>query len=216
MQITLSSHVLSNELHCPDGKTRVELCDKAHPGLYVEVRATSPGQGTYYLRYKDTTGKTCHQKIGRTTDIDLADARKRRKHLRAEIPLGADPRGEAKARKEVPTLDGLHRAVLAVREAPEALLQTRRGAVPAADQGDLRQPAAQPDHPAADPGLPHGGAADGTRPGTCDHHLKLLKRVFNLAVEWGVSRDRTRLRGCRCSRRQQGRALPDDASWSDW
>ena len=103
--LKLTQHLIATELHCPDGKTRVELCDPDLPGLYVDVRATSPGQGTYYLRYKDATGKTCHQKIGRTTDIDLVEARKRAKQLRAEIALGADPRGEAKAQKEVPTLD---------------------------------------------------------------------------------------------------------------
>jgi hypothetical protein len=75
--VKLTQHIITNDLHCPDGKTRVELCDRELPGLYVEVRATNPGQGTYYLRYKDDTGKTCHQKVGRTTDIDLAEARKK-------------------------------------------------------------------------------------------------------------------------------------------
>ena len=105
--IKLTQHVVTHELQCPDGKTRVELCDSELPGLYIEVRATSQGQGTYYLRYKDRNAQslTCHQKIGRTTEIDLADARKRAKQLKAEIALGADPRGEAKAQKEVPTLD---------------------------------------------------------------------------------------------------------------
>jgi integrase len=28
--------------------------------------------------------------------------------------------------------------------------------------------------------------ATGLAPATCDHHLKLLKRMFNLAVDWGV------------------------------
>jgi hypothetical protein len=86
-------------------RSRIELCDKDLPGLYVEVRVSNQGQGTYYLRYKDSTGKTSHQKIGRTTDMDLADARKKARHLKAEIALGANPSAEAKAQKEVPTLD---------------------------------------------------------------------------------------------------------------
>ena len=45
-----------------DGKNRIEYCDTELPGLYIETRATSEGQGTWYLRYKDANGKTCHQK----------------------------------------------------------------------------------------------------------------------------------------------------------
>ena len=73
------------------------MCCAETPGLYIEVRATSQGQGIYYLRYKDVGGKTCHQKVGRTLDLTKADARRRAKALRAEIALGADPRGQAKA-----------------------------------------------------------------------------------------------------------------------
>lgn len=90
-------------LQTPAGKTRIEYCDADMPGLYIEVRATSEGQGTYYLRYKDGTGKTCHQKLGRTIDTTLVNARKQAKTLKAEIALGADPRGEEKAKKEIMT-----------------------------------------------------------------------------------------------------------------
>src|SRR6476659_9285659 len=96
MLIKLNEYVLRHDLQCPAEKSRVELCDSELPGLYVEVRATRQGQGTYYLRYKDRDGKTCHQKIGRTSEIDLAEARQRAKKLKAEIQLGSDPRGEAR------------------------------------------------------------------------------------------------------------------------
>lgn len=84
--IKLNSSFITNNLKCPDEKRRIEYCDKSVPGLYIEVRATSPGEGTYYLRYKDPTGKTCHQKIGRTTEIKLEDARKKAKKVRS-VPL---------------------------------------------------------------------------------------------------------------------------------
>jgi integrase len=108
--VTLTPEFLATQLVCPPGKRRMEYVDRGVNGqgglgLYVEVRETSPGIGTFYLRYKDKSGKTCHQKIGSTTVISLADARKEAKRLKAEITLGADPRAEAKARKEVITLD---------------------------------------------------------------------------------------------------------------
>ena len=74
--VRLSTTYVANNLQCPDGKNRSEHCDSELPGLYIEVRSTSQGQGTYYLRYKDANGRTCHQKLGRTTEIDLMDGAK--------------------------------------------------------------------------------------------------------------------------------------------
>src|SRR6478735_1498268 len=102
-EIKLTQHVIDHELRCPDGSRRTELCCEEVRGFYVEVRSTSPGQGTYYLRYKDGGGTTRHQKIGRTAEVTLGDARKQAKDLKARIRLGADPRGEAEARKAVMT-----------------------------------------------------------------------------------------------------------------
>jgi integrase len=103
-KIQLTEDFLSTSLLCPSDKRRIEYCDKHVPGLYVEVRNTSPGEGTWYLRYKDSAGKTCHQRIGRTTDIDLDTARDKAKELRARITLGEDPRLEAKAKQAQMTL----------------------------------------------------------------------------------------------------------------
>ncbi|MBK9246115.1 MAG: site-specific integrase [Burkholderiales bacterium] len=104
MKLKLTQEFIQTQLRCPEGKGRVEYCDTEVPGLYVEARATSPGEGTFYLRYKDRGGKTCHQKLGRTGDVGLAEARKAAKTMRAEISLGQrDPRAEAKARTAVPT-----------------------------------------------------------------------------------------------------------------
>jgi hypothetical protein len=94
--VKLTPAILTQGLNCPPGKTRLELCDADLPGLYIEVRATAPGQGTFYYRYKDTIGKTCHKRIGSTTDITLADARKQAKVIKGDIAKGIDPKGEPK------------------------------------------------------------------------------------------------------------------------
>ena len=96
--------VVPDKLVCPEGKRRIEYVDTGGTGLYVEVRATAPDQGTYYLRYKDANGKTCHQKLGTTIDIGLDEARRLAKRQRAEITLGKDPRSEANNKKSIPTL----------------------------------------------------------------------------------------------------------------
>ena len=43
------------QLVCPPGLRRVEYVDQGGLGLYVEVRASSPGVGTFYLRYRTRT-----------------------------------------------------------------------------------------------------------------------------------------------------------------
>jgi len=105
--VKLTSDFVANNLQCPDGKRRVEYCDKDLLGLYFEMR--SSGLSTYYLRFKNGDGKTCHHKIGRTTDIDLDEARRRAKTLKAEIFLklssGIDPRNVAPIKPEVPTVN---------------------------------------------------------------------------------------------------------------
>jgi len=72
----LNQDYIDTHLACPPGKNRIELVDPSRTGLYIEVRAASPGAGTYYLRYKDAAGKTCHHKLGRTCDMSLEQARK--------------------------------------------------------------------------------------------------------------------------------------------
>ena len=72
MIIKLTTDFIANQLQCSDGQRRIEYVDKGGTGLYVEVRVTSPGDGTFYWRTRSPeTGKTIHHKLGRTTEIDL-------------------------------------------------------------------------------------------------------------------------------------------------
>lgn len=183
--IKLTQDVINTGLQCPGGKTRIELCDTDLPGLYVEVRATNQGQGTYYLRYKDATNKTCHQKIGRTTDTSLPDARKRAKTLKAEIQLGADPRGAAKANKAVITFADLFDLHYLPYVKPrkrswkrdEELYRLRiKGAFGHKRLNEISRQQVQKFHTSV---LDQGLSA-----ATADHHVKLIRHALNLAVEW--------------------------------
>ncbi len=98
MKQKLSQKFIDKGLLCPDGRKQIEYCDTELPGLYVLVSSISPDIGTYYLRYK-VSGKTCHRKIGRTTDINLKDARNSAKLLKLEISQGKDPQAETKQKR---------------------------------------------------------------------------------------------------------------------
>ena len=99
MKIKLSTMFINNELTCPEGRKQIEYCDTEVPGLYVLVSNVSPGIGTYYLRYKDETGKTKHKKICRTDVIKLKESRDRAKYLKLEIAQGKDPQAETKKKR---------------------------------------------------------------------------------------------------------------------
>lgn len=71
----LDQAFVDTQLYCPPGKARHEIVDPQRTGLYIEVRSSNPRQGTYYVRYKDAGKKTCHEKLGRTTELPLDNAR---------------------------------------------------------------------------------------------------------------------------------------------
>jgi len=185
--LVLTQHVIANQLHTPAGKDRTEICCAQQPGLYIEVRSTSPGQGTYYFRYKNANGKTCHQKIGRTTDIDLATARKQAKTVKAEVSLGADPRAAAKAKKEVLTFTEFFTEHYLPYKKPrkrswkrdEELFRLRLQ--PSFGDKRLNQIGRQQIQSFHTELL-----ASGLAPASADHHLKLLKHALNLAIDWGL------------------------------
>jgi integrase len=183
----LDQTFVDQHLICPAERLRIEVVDPQRTGLYIEVRATSPGQGTYYVRYKDATNKTCHQKIGRTTEMNLAEARRRAKTIKASIVMGADPRGEVRAQKAVPTLT----AFFTESYLPNAKPRKRSWKK---DEGlftmyvkekfgqrrlnELRKLEVSEYHGSLlEKNLSHA---------TADHVIKLLRQMMNKAVEWDV------------------------------
>ncbi|MES1979807.1 MAG: site-specific integrase [Pseudomonadota bacterium] len=189
----LDQAFIDTQLHCPPGDRRIEFVDPLRTGLYIEVRATSPGQGTYYLRYKDAAGKTCHQKLGRTIEMTLFEARKQARNMKASITMGADPRGEAKAQKAVPTFDeffndsylpyaeprkrsykkdrGMYLMYVAGRFGQTRINAIRRQDVHEFHAGLLK--IVQPNGKTLSPAM-------------ADHVVKLIRQMLNKAVEWEI------------------------------
>jgi integrase len=183
--VTLTPSFVKSQLHCPPDKKRVEFCDATFPGLYVEARATSPGQGTYYLRYKNMQGKTTHVKLGRTTELTLAQARKLAQSTKAEVLLGADPQAERKRQRQVPTFaEFAHEHYLPYIKPRKRSWQRdacllRCHLLPAFGESLLNSITR------AQVTQLHTALHDsGRAPATCDQVLILLRRMLNLAVEW--------------------------------
>ncbi|WP_430232618.1 tyrosine-type recombinase/integrase [Nitrosomonas communis] len=174
-----------SHLQCPEDKPRIEYCDQDTPGLYVEVRATSQGQGTYYLRYKDDAGKTCHQRIGRTTEVTLAEARRQAKKLKAEIALGKNLREEGKPKQSELTYEQLfvdhyvpHKS-LHKRSIEDDIRIFRLKLQPTLGHKLLHQITR------FDIQLLLNSFREKLAPASCNHILKVIRHSLNLAIEWG-------------------------------
>lgn len=185
--VKLTQEFIDKQLVCPDGVNRFEAVSDDRSGLYVETRKASNGYGTYYLRYKDANNKSCHQKIGRTQDMTLAEAKEAVKTLKAEIALGADPRAEEKARLAVITYDTffdeyyLPYAKNRKRswDRDEELYRLRiRPAFGQRRLNDVTRLQIQKFHAKL--------MNEGLAAATANHHIKLIRRMLNLAIEWSV------------------------------
>ena len=81
---------------------RYDVYDEVLPGLLLRVE--TGGTKTYYLKYRTTTRAQRMLKLGRTTDITLAEVREEGKRQRGEIALGKDPAEERRKQRQGLTL----------------------------------------------------------------------------------------------------------------
>lgn len=184
--VKLTDAFIASELKCPDDKPKIEYCDKDNPGLYVLVSAQSPGQGTYFYRYKGDSNKTAHKKIGRTIEMTLGEARRKYKTLKAEIVLGADPQAEERARKAVITFSEFFdekylphaKAHKRSWDRDVQLFRRIRDVFGGKRLNEITRHQIQDFHSSV--------KVEGLSPASADHHLKLIRHSLNLAVEWEI------------------------------
>lgn len=182
--VRLTEEFLSNNLQCPDDKRRAEFCDTIVPGMLYEVRSSTPGKATIWVRYK-SNGKTAYAKVGKSTEMSLAEARVKAREIKAEIELGADPRVEEKERLAVITFDDFFKEHYLSHvksrkrswERDEELYRLR--IAPKFGNRRLNQVTRlqiQNFHVAL--------MEEGLAAATANHHIKLIRRMYNLAIEW--------------------------------
>jgi integrase len=175
------------KLRCPEGKRSIQYCDSDLPGLILEVRSKNHSRSTWWVRYKDQSKCTKYVRLGHYPDISLDEARQLAKSEKARIQLGADPRADEKARKAVPTLtefmEDMYFPHVRTRKLTAAKDQEyhRLRLHDAFGHKRLNQISRREIQ------LFHSSLhAEGLAPATCNHYLKLLKRAFNLAIQWEI------------------------------
>ena len=172
-------------LSCPVNKSKIEYCCAEFPGLLLEVRSgkSSP---TWQYRYK-AAGKTKYQRIGSLESHTLIEAKQVAVNLRAKIQNGFDPRADAQKKKAVPTLGNFVETQYLPHIKPRKRSwkdddnRLRQRILPLfADQkmDNITKKQVVDFHLS----LKNEGLAGST----CDHHLKIIRRLYNLAIEWEV------------------------------
>ena len=190
--VTLSQTFLNSSLVVPEGKQRIEYCDSTVPGLLIEVRDVASAVPTFYLRFK-RNGKTAYDRLGTVKDLTLTQARKLATQKKVEHAQEAKQAITRPAVGEM-TLDTFwndhalpHLKLVKRSFARDEQLYARLG--PKFGNTALRL-------------ISRYGVElfkgelmnQALSPATVDHHLKLLRHLLNLAVQWDML-DKNPLKG---------------------
>ena len=183
--VNLTQKFIIQDLICPVGSAKIEYCCDQKSGLLVEVRTTNQNQGVYWLRYR-LNGKNHYQRIGKTTEMSLVDAKAKVIALKAEIANNPDfgkkiePKrmptfGEVFLDRYLPHAQNHKKSWKKDLEYFELRLQPTFGnlAMDKIERSDIQQ---------FHDNLKHQGLSAATS----NHYVKLLKHVFNLAIDWGI------------------------------
>lgn len=188
--VTLTPQFIKEGLACPPDKSAVTYYCSAMAGFAINVSRGKPGRGLYRLQHK-VNGKSTWEKLGSTDDITLDQARAKAlqfKEMKALAPkLAVMP---VEAPKVMPTLSAFFKLDYRPYAKPrkrsfdrdEEMFRLRIGPVFGSMLlSDISRQAVQGFHAS----LCEGGLA----PATADHHIKLLRHMLNLAVEWKMLKE---------------------------
>lgn len=177
---TLTQAFIDNGLTCPKSQAKIEYVDTDGSGVYVEVRSTAPGVGRFYLR-KKFNGKALRRALGPTTDITLAEAKAL---AQAEIDMA-----KGKAVNMDPSLLTLEYFV------EHKYLPYKRSHIQSASLESIWERRLKPRFGKKKLfeitrmeveeyliSLQKTGLA----PSTCNHHIRALRNIFNVAVQWDL------------------------------
>jgi integrase len=191
MRVTLTEDFIRTGLRCPDGLKKTEFVHTGTEtrGLYIEVARGTPGVGVWRLRYKcSTSGTTKHIRIGSTAEVTLLAAFEQAKEFRQRLDAGLEPVVIETPKPTMPTLTRFFE--------DEAIpyLKTRKRGWEKDQQifnyrlkkefGDMKLD--EITRPHAQSYLTRLIEKDKLAPATANHHVKLLRQVLNIALDWDI------------------------------
>ena len=154
-------------------------------GFLLEHRTS--GGATYYFRYRDATAKVRMNRIGRSDEMSLSDARAKAHKMKQMLAEGGDPKVENHRFKDVPTFG----VFVAERYMPYAKSRKRSWGT---DEimlrhhllppfGEFRMNRITRSDVVA---MHHAAKEKGYAAGTCNRMLVLMKFIYNCAIRWDI------------------------------
>lgn len=177
--VLLTQAFIDHGLMCPTGRKSIEYIDSEGSGVYVEVQANKPGIGRFHLR-KKMSGKTLRRPLGPTTEKSLAEAK----------ALAKAFLDEAKGKSITLDVHTLSMNAFAVKyfeykrqhmnsKSHESLWERRislrfgKKRLFEVTRMDVENYLME---------LSKSGLAAST----CNHHIRLLRNMLNVAVQWDL------------------------------
>lgn len=193
--MTFSPAFMATGLVCPADKKRIEWSVADEPGLFVECRASDRAVPTWYLRLKNAQGTNVYKRLGTIKEVSLTQARKMARQLKVE-------HGEAlkQAPVQKPVLAEMQFDTFMAEHYFPYVKVHKRSWIRDDQLYRLRIKPKFGDARLCD--ITRYGvqqfqnhlATTGLSPASQDHHIKLLRRTLNLALEWEFI-DRNVLKG---------------------
>ena len=177
---------MATGLVCPRNKKKIEYCVAEEPGLFVACSDSTTALPTWNLRLKNAKGTNTTRRLGTVRELSLVQACKLAKQVRAEHLSTRSLKPTVDAPKSELTLA----TFMKDHYMPHAQMHKRTASK---DQGMYNNRIgprfghlALNKIPRLDVQVFHNEIVkkEGLSPATADHHVKFLRRLLNLAVQW--------------------------------
>jgi integrase len=182
--LTLTPAVIATGLKCLPGQGHTEYCDAKVRGLFADIASSPAAKPTWNYRFREKDGKLKSHRLGLVEEITLDDARKQVTLLKAERAVGRHVAKQEEALgitldrfwndNYIPHVDGVKRSVLRDRQLYKRI-SPQFGHLPMKQITRLQVEQ-----------FKRALSAEGLSPATVNHHLQLMRRLLNLALEWEI------------------------------
>lgn len=184
-KIKITAALIKEPPSIPAGSRKLRITDTEIRGFTAEFWRS--GTAVFWLKYTDQDGRTREQKIGRAGDISVEQARRRAKELRGQVTLNGNPAAERDKIRAIPSFGAFvterylphvkqrlrsyrdHESFCRLRLLP-VWGNRRLNDIRPTDLIDLQRKLKE----------------DGLANGTINRYTALVRRIFNLALQWEV------------------------------
>ena len=169
----------------PTDKPKIQYFDEKLTGFILEVSKT--GRSTYYLRYRDKSGRIRQFRIGTADSMTAEQAREKAKGMKSSLIMGFDPMQHAEKIKKTPTFREFTRDKYLPHvktykrswEYDQDLIEKRMLKL----WGNMRMDEFKPGDLLE---FQSALVNRGFKPGSVNRVMALVKHIFNLAERWEI------------------------------